>query len=227
MKSRKSGEKAVKAGTVEDLTPSSMNPRKISDRRAAELAKSMREFGDLSGIVFNVRTGRLIGGHQRIKNLDPSWKITKRQAKDNVGTVAVGSISTPWGEWSYREVDWAEKKELTANIAANNQGGEFDLPKLKLVLPNTDLSLTGFNSEELEKLIRQEEAERPELEFSEELLLEHNYVVLYFENPFDWQVALEKFGLKKVKDLIPRKAQPTGIGRVLSGKDWLPRIKGV
>ena len=41
----------------------------------------------------------------------------------------------------------------------------------------------------------------------------------------DWIVAVEKFGLKKVKDLIPRKGQPTGIGRVLKGAAWLDRIK--
>lgn len=67
-------------------------------------------------------------------------------------------------------------------------------------------------------------AEEPEVEFSEELLLEHNYVVLYFDNPFDWQVAVEKFGLKKVKDLIPRKGQPQGIGRVIKGSEILERL---
>jgi len=64
-----------------------------------------------------------------------------------------------------------------------------------------------------------------EVEFTKELLLEHNYIVLYFDNPMDWKVALDKFGLKNVKDLIPRKMQPTGVGRVIEGKKWLDRIK--
>ena len=59
------------------------------------------------------------------------------------------------------------------------------------------------------------------LKFTDELMLEHNYIVLYFDNEFDWLVAQEKFGLKEVKDLIPRKKQPTGIGRVINGKDIL------
>jgi len=63
--------------------------------------------------------------------------------------------------------------------------------------------------------------DEPEIEFSQELLLEHNYIVFYYDNPFDWEVAKEKYGLKKVKDLIPRKGQPTGIGRVVKGKDYL------
>jgi hypothetical protein len=57
--------------------------------------------------------------------------------------------------------------------------------------------------------------------FTEELLLTHNYIVLYFDNDFDWEVAQDKFGLKQVKDLIPRKGQPKGIGRVINGKKVL------
>jgi hypothetical protein len=30
--------------------------------------------------------------------------------------------------------------------------------------------------------------------------------------------------VKEVKDLIPRKGQPTGIGRVIRGSEWLNRI---
>lgn len=55
-------------------------------------------------------------------------------------------------------------------------------------------------------------------------MLTHNYIVLYFDNDFDWEVAQDKFGLKKVKDLIPRKGQPVGVGRVICGKkvlEWL------
>ena len=93
-----------------------------------------------------------------------------------------------------------------------------------------DVSLTGFSPEELAEIIGEptgdtdQEEPAPEVEFSEELLHAHNYVVLYFNNPLDWQVAQEKFGLKEVKDLIPRKGQPTGIGRVIRGSDWLNRI---
>ena len=146
------------APTVKDLTPSPYNPRKITDKQLSMLAKSMKEFGDLSGIVMNIKTGRLIGGHQRVKQLDPSWKIVKTPHKDKVGTVALGYIETPWGRWQYREVDWPEKKEISANIAANQHGGDFDMPKLKdliiqLDTGDTDMELTGFNSHELELMM--------------------------------------------------------------------------
>ena len=45
---------------VKNLKPAPYNPRKISDKKLEMLGKSMTEFGDLSGIVRNVKTGNLI-----------------------------------------------------------------------------------------------------------------------------------------------------------------------
>lgn len=143
---------------VKDLKPASYNPRKITDHRLEMLKKSMVKFGDLSAIVFNVKTGNLVSGHQRIKHLDPSWPIEKHPHKDKTGTVAVGTIDTPFGLWSYREVSWSEKWEAAANIAANNHGGEFDTPKLKEIIleiddGSIDIDLTGFNRHEIENMM--------------------------------------------------------------------------
>ncbi len=107
---------------VKDLKPAGYNPRKITKAQLERLKKSLQEFGDLSGIVFNVRTQTLIGGHQRNKALDPSWPIIKEPQTDATGTVAAGYIETPHGRFVYREVDWPETKEKMANIAANKQG---------------------------------------------------------------------------------------------------------
>ena len=142
------------AATVADLKLSPYNPRKITDKKLEMLKKSMQEFGDLSGIVFNVRTKRVVGGHQRIKHLDPAWKIIKKPHIDKVGTVAIGTINAFGSDWAYREVDWPEKKEMLANIAANKHGGEFDLPILKTNMiklndGKTDMDLTGFTMPEI------------------------------------------------------------------------------
>ncbi len=143
---------------VGSLTQSPYNPRKITDKQLSMLKKSMLEFGDLSGIVKNIRTGHLVGGHQRIKNLDPSWPIVSEPHSDKTGTVALGYIETPSGRWQYREVDWPEKEEAAANIAANQHGGEFDLPKLREIIIELDdgafdTELFGFNSHELELMM--------------------------------------------------------------------------
>lgn len=145
---------------VKDLKPAGYNPRKISKEKLAALKKSLEEFGDLSGIVFNIRTQTLIGGHQRAKNLDPSWPIVKEPQTDQTGTVAAGYIETPSGRLTYREVDWPEAKEKQANIAANKHGGEFDeillkdlLEEMKLEYPLLDIELIGFDEKELQAML--------------------------------------------------------------------------
>ena len=150
--------KDKKGPKVADLTPAPYNPRTITEKQLSMLKKSMLEFGDLSGIVKNIRTGHLIGGHQRIKNLDPSWPIVSKPHVDKAGTVALGYIDTPSGQWSYREVYWPEKKEAAANISANQQGGEFDMPALKEIILTLDdgafdMELLGFNSHEIEMMM--------------------------------------------------------------------------
>jgi hypothetical protein len=154
---------------IADLIPSPYNPRKITDKQLSMLKKSMTEFGDLSGIIRNVQTGNLIGGHQRIKNLDPSWPIISQPHTDKTGTIALGYIETPEGRWQYREVDWPEKKEAAANVAANQHGGEFDMPKLREIIielddGSLDTELFGFNSHELELMMTAVHQDEPKKE---------------------------------------------------------------
>ena len=138
---------------VGDLRDAPYNPRKITQSESDRLAKMMAEFGDLSGIVSNRRTGHLVGGHMRIRHFDPDWPIQAQEVTDNVGTIRMGFIMTPTGNWSYREVDWPESKEILANIAANKGGGSFDNGKLKMLFAELDtgefdMDLTGFSGDE-------------------------------------------------------------------------------
>lgn len=153
---------------VKDLKPADYNPRKISEAQLARLGHAMAKFGDLGGIVLNVRTGNLVGGHQRVKHLDPKWPIVKDPQKDTTGTVAVGHIETPSGNWSYREVDWPISKEKSANIAANAHGGEFSASKLRAIVEELsaagelDLEAIGFDAAGLRRLIDWEPNQVPE-----------------------------------------------------------------
>lgn len=147
---------------VRDLKPASYNPRSISDQKLWMLGKSLRVFGDISGIVFNIRTGHLVGGHQRLKHLDPAWPVVKEPHSDQNGTVAKGYIDTPFGQLTYREVDWSENWEKSANIAANQHGGKFDEEKLKKVVEDIasdeqfDLPLLGFDANELKYIAKRD-----------------------------------------------------------------------
>lgn len=129
--------------TVRELAPAEHNPRTITEARSAQLGKSMSRFGDLSGIVYNRRTQRLVCGHQRIKHLAANARIRKDPHTDEQGTVAIGRIvSGARASWIYREVDWDDATEKAACIAANAAGGDFDEGKLAgLVI---ELDKVGF-----------------------------------------------------------------------------------
>ncbi len=153
---------------VKDIKPASYNPRKITQKQLDSLAKSMAEFGDLSGIVVNKKTGNLIGGHQRLKCLDPEWSIEISPYSDNSGTVAIGYIDTHSGRIAYREVVWSLQKEKAANLAANNQGGENDDAKVLDILKelkdvgDIDLDLTGLGHLDIDKLLPVDEEDENE-----------------------------------------------------------------
>lgn len=146
---------------ISDLKAAGYNPRQISAKQLARLKKSLDEFGDLSGIIFNRRTGNIIGGHQRIKVMPPDALIEKIDLVDpsRAGTVAEGRITIDGESYVYREVDWPLEREKMANVAANKHAGEWDDEKLTALLkeltqlPDFDLDLIGFSNSELEALL--------------------------------------------------------------------------
>lgn len=129
---------------ISALTPNERNPRKITEAELDSLSASLDAFGDLGGVVFNRRTNRLVGGHQRITVLPPNSEITltcKYDVPTRTGTVGEGYITVKGERFSYREVDWAPDWEEAANIAANKHGGQWDDAKLGVVLADLDADL--------------------------------------------------------------------------------------
>lgn len=117
---------------VSDLTPADYNPRTITDEAIGRLTKSLAELGNLQPITWNVRTGRIVGGHQRLK-------CYQAMGKKEVEVWAV---------------DLSEDKEKAANLALNKLAGEFDPLRLKdlveqLDTGGLDLEITGFSLDEL------------------------------------------------------------------------------
>lgn len=150
-----------KRTSLSQLNGNPKNPRRVSDKKLDMLKKALMEFGDLSGIVFNQKTGQLVGGHQRVKVFSPDSKINIRKTYDKptrTGTVAEGSVEIEGEEFSYREVNWTEAKEKAANIAANKGAGDWDFPQLtewmsELDELGFDKELTMFDEDELERLL--------------------------------------------------------------------------
>lgn len=146
---------------LKDLKPNPKNPRRISSAARGQLTESLEEFSDIGCIIFNRRTGRLVGGHQRVnqfKKIDPkaSVKITSRnKTPTESGTVAEGYLEINGERFAFREVDWDEKKERVANVAANRQGGEFVEEMLAELMNGDEINgeLAGFEEGELEVLL--------------------------------------------------------------------------
>lgn len=151
---------------LSSLKPNPNNPRKEWRDEAQHDAfrRSLAEFGDLSGVVFNTRTGCLVGGHKRVAELQAdsgaSKHIESRLPKpDASGTVAYGHVLLSSGvRFAYREVSWKETKEKAAMIAANRWSAEWDFPALNEMLSELAevpdlgfaLDVTGFDGEFLD-----------------------------------------------------------------------------
>ena len=103
-----------------DLMADGANPREISDEGAAGLRNSIKRFGDLSGIVWNKRTGELVCGHQRMIQIRAEYgdhSIEVLDAASELGVIRVDDKHA----FTVRVVDWSQAKQRTANVAANNQ----------------------------------------------------------------------------------------------------------
>lgn len=125
---------------IEDLKPADYNPRTISASQKKALHRSYLRYGDLSGVVLNKTTGRLVGGTQRVdlyRNAKGA-KVFVQPYRDATGTVAMGYVTLPSKRgiirMPYREVRWDADTESAARIAANASGGKFDQHKLGKVL---------------------------------------------------------------------------------------------
>lgn len=155
-----------------ELTPKPDNPRTISKAALEALGTTMRRYGDLSGVVFNRRTGHVVGGHQRLKQIPADATITivhRTRKADEQGTVAVGFLETSEGRWAYREIDVDRATENAMNLRANNVAGAWQDEQLAALVRGLrksgahDLTVLGFPPGYLDKLLAAQAAdEAPE-----------------------------------------------------------------
>ena len=112
------------------------NPRIMDDSAKKRLRKNLAKHGLVSALTWNKRTGNLVGGHQRLEQLDALEK-----SKDYELTVCV--------------VDVDEREEAALNVQLNNPSmqGEWDLDKLAMMAEGFDLDLSedmGFTQSDID-----------------------------------------------------------------------------
>jgi hypothetical protein len=112
------------------------NPRIMNKAAQKRLRNNIRKHGLVSALTWNRRTGNLVGGHQRLEQLDALEK-----SEDYDLTVCV--------------VDVDEREEAALNVQLNNPSmqGDWDLDKLAQVSEDFDLSMTddlGFTQNDVD-----------------------------------------------------------------------------
>jgi hypothetical protein len=184
------------------------NPRVIKDDKFAKLVNSIKEFPKMMELRPMVVNSDMVvlGGNMRLKALKEA-----------------GYKEVP-GEWVKSAESLTEEEQRRFIIADNVGFGEHDWDMLANEWDAVELEAWGLdmpsNLEEIKAT--KDIPDIGEIEFSEELLLEHNYIVLYFDNAMDWEVAQEVYGLKQVKSKTSAEGtQKIGIGRVVNGKNFI------
>ena len=125
---------------VIELLPAAYNPRKDlkpGDLEYEKLKRSIEQFGYVEPVIWNKATGRVVGGHQRLKVLM------------DMGITEIDCVV----------VDMDEAKEKALNVALNKISGDWDKDKLTLLIADLqgadfDVSLTGFDPAEIDDLFK-------------------------------------------------------------------------
>lgn len=129
----------VRTLPVAELTPAEYNPRKSlkpTDAAYRKLRASLEEFGLVEPLIWNELTGRVVGGHLRLRILK------------ELGVAEV-SVSV---------VRLSETRERALNIVLNNSEaqGRYDAAKLATLLEELqdlpELAMTGFDGNSLKSL---------------------------------------------------------------------------
>ncbi|MBR1810144.1 MAG: DNA modification methylase [Clostridia bacterium] len=130
----------IEKKNITDLLPAEYNPRKDlkpGDPEYEKLKRSLEQFGYVEPVIWNRTTGRVVGGHQRLKVL-----------KD-FGITEIECVV----------VELSEEKEKALNVALNKISGDWDKDKLALLIADLqgadfDVSLTGFEPAEIDDLFK-------------------------------------------------------------------------
>ena len=141
----------VRVLPIDQLVPAPYNPRKVlkpTDKAYRKLEQSLREFGLVEPLVWNERTGHVVGGHARLGILK-----------------AMGVSEVP-----VSVVNLSDAREKALNVVLNNQEaqGRYDPSRLADLLDELEelpeLPLTGFDAEALPSLRLEPLPELPPLE---------------------------------------------------------------
>lgn len=196
---------------IESVEPYPGNPRQGD---VGAISESLRRFGQQKPIVVQASSRYIVAGNHLWRGAKAlGWK-----------TIAAN-------------VEEMDDRTAAAFLIADNRTSElgtYDEDALGTMLQELasqgNLRGTGYDGDDVDSFLNRLRADAeakvlPEVAFSEELLESHNYLVLYFDNDLDWNLARTKLGLETVRapdatDTYDRR----GMGRILRGVDIVRMI---
>ena len=197
-----------------DIVPYANNTKKHDETQIKNVAESIKKYGWVQPIVID-NDGTIVIGHCRAL-------AAEKLGIEEVPCVVVSDLT---------------EDEINALRIVDNKTNEspWDFDLLSAELPEIDLSDFDFDFgiEDEEGKTEIVEDEAPEVEFSEILGEENNYLVLQFKTDIDWLNAQSIFGLETVKSYSTRKdgkvtknMERKGVARVLDGAKVLNELLG-
>lgn len=178
------------------------------------LAESFRRFGQQKPVVVQESTKQVAAGNHAI---DSMMALRWSHA---------AGVYSPLSDEDARAYLIADNR--TAELGTYDD--ELLGAMLERLAREGNLAGTGYDGDDVDaflKRVAEDNRVAPEIEFSDELMEAHNYLVLYFDNEIDWTSACSKLGIETVKapdatDTYDRR----GVGRIIRGVSVISRIPG-
>ena len=124
--------------------------------------------------------------------------------------------------WIEKASDLTPEQQKEFIIKDNSSFGDWDWDVLANEWDTEKLNDWGVDLPILNEKLQVEKYAQPEIEITEEILEEHNYLVFTFDNQLDWQVAKEMFDIKTVaKPGYTDTYMQKGVGRVKKGRELI------
>ena len=198
----------VKNIKVSELIPYEKNTKKHDKTQINNVAESIKQYGFVQPLVID-KNNVVVIGHCRLL-------AAKQLGMEDVPCVCVDDLT----DEQVRALRIVDNK-------SNESEWDFDFLADELV----DIDLGDFYFDfGINKKKGKEEIEG-EVEFSEILGEENNYIVLKFDNTVDWLQLESLFDLKTVKAYssrtdgkITKNMTRAGVGRVVNGADFLNKL---
>jgi DNA modification methylase len=167
---------------IDELRPDPANPRRIGEEELDALERSIRQFGFVQPVVARREDRTVIGGHQRL--------VAARR-------LGLTSVPVIW-------LDIGVEQARLLGLTLNKISGTWDeallarlLAELQMV-PDLDLSLSGFGDDEIKELLRsletREKRERTEAFDLDEALEEARRAPLRAKLGEIWQLGEHRLG---------------------------------